>query len=156
LEMRLGSIVLAFVAGAGPAMAQDAGPAFAFALPEGVGDVAAWETVSGEFETETMRGAYRFYVNPVRAAMYQVMRYRVELVGAAGVSARARGSAERVAFVRRPGAREPLACWERQAPGVTPAWRRIGAETEEYRREMTVLMQVLAVHRMARETQSSP
>ena len=155
--MRLRVVALVFVAWTSPAVAQSEDPSFAPLLPEGItGDVAGWEIVSGEFETATARGAYRFYVNPARTAMYQLMRYRVEFVGATHVSARARGSAERVAFVRHPGVREPIACWEKQMPGVTPAWRRIGSATEEYKLEMQVLMYVLGVHRAARAEQGSP
>lgn len=138
---------------AAPALTQGAEPDFARVLPEGVADVTGWEVVTGEFETATMRGAYQFHVNPSRAAMYQLMRYRVEIVPA-NASTRKRRSAERVAFVRRPGVREPIACWERQAPGAVPAWRRIGEGTDEHKIEMVILMQVLAVHGRARREQA--
>jgi hypothetical protein len=82
--------------------------------------------------------------------MYQLMRYRVQLPEATTDGKRQRGAAERVAFVRQPGAREPMLFWELEPPGVTPAWRAIGAGTDEYRREIGVLMIVLAVHRAAR------
>ena len=42
--------------------------------------MSGWEMVSGEFETAAGRGAYVFHVNPQRQAIYQVMRYRVELL----------------------------------------------------------------------------
>jgi hypothetical protein len=143
------------VACAVPASAQVAAGSFAPVLPEGVGDVAGWEVVTGEFATRTARGAYLFYVNPDRPALYQLMRYRVELLDAAGAPARGRVVAERVAFVRRPSVREPIICWEKQAPGVTPAWRRLDAGTDEYKTEMFVLLSVIAVHRAAREAESS-
>lgn len=141
---------------AGTAVARGEGPAPAFAplLPEGVGDVTGWEVVTGEFETRVARGAYRFYVNPARAAMYQLMRYRVELLDPAGAPRRT--DAERVVFVRRPGVREPIACWEKQPEGASAAWREVAAGTDEYRVEMGVLMQVLAVHRAARAGQTAP
>jgi hypothetical protein len=152
VRLRLAALLLL----AGPVLAHGQGwdAAFALVLPEGVGDVTGWQSVTGDFETEAARGAYRFYVNPARAAMYQLMRYRVELLGPAGAPRRT--DAERVAFVRRPGVREPIACWEKQPEGASPAWREIAAGTEEYRVEMGVLMQVLAVHRAARAATTPP
>jgi hypothetical protein len=118
-----------------------------------VGDVSRWEIITGDFEARRMRGAYRFYVNPSRQAMYQLMRYRVELLGRGGEETRG-GSAERVAFVRRPGTREPMLLWARSAGGAEPAWRPIGPDTDEYRVEIGVLMRVLAVHRAVRAAQA--
>ena len=66
-------------------------------------DVSGWEMVSGEFEMPAARGAYRFHVNPRRQALYQVMRYRVELLAPSNGPERRRRSSERLAFVRRPG-----------------------------------------------------
>jgi hypothetical protein len=147
------ALLLALVA---LAAGQDTDPGFAPVLPEGVGKVTGWQIVTGDFETATARGAYRFYVNPARAGMYQLMRYRVEVRGAAGAAGRERGSAERVAFIRRPGVREPMACWERQPAGASSAWRELQAGTEEYKFEMGMLIQVLGVHRAARAAESAP
>jgi hypothetical protein len=136
------------LAGAARAAPADGFALFAPTLPESVGDVSLWAIESGEFETETARGAYRFYVNPQRLAMYQLMRYRVELRVATSPEEQRRGVAERVAFIRRPGMREPMACWER-LPGDATTWREISAGTAEYQLEMSVLMRVLAAHRSA-------
>jgi hypothetical protein len=125
---------------------------FAAVLPEGVTDVSGWEIVSGEFETTAARGAYRFHVNPRRQALYQVMRYRVELLAPSTDLQRGRRLNERLAFVRSPGAAEPLRCWEREPAGTVPPWRELEASTDEYRLEMALLMQVLAVHRAAHAT----
>ena len=134
----------------GPALASSQDVAtFAVVLPEGVADVGGWEIVSGEFETTTARGAYRFHVNPRRQALYQVMRYRVELLTPSTSLQRGRGLGERLAFVRRPGTAEPLKCWERKPAGTVPPWRELEAGTDEYKLEMALLMQVLAVHRAA-------
>ncbi len=121
---------------------------FARDLPAVIGDVSGWETIVGDFETDAARGSYLFYVNPRRQAVYQLMRYRVELLDAG--SARQRGSAERVVFVRRPGSREPLLCWRHEPPGTVPEWRQLQAGSDEYKLEMATLMQVLAVHRAIR------
>jgi hypothetical protein len=141
------------LAGAARAGAADPSALFAATLPENIGDVSRWEIESGHFESRTERGAYRFYVNPQRLAMYQLMRYRVELRVATSLEERRRGGAERVAFIRRPGVREPMVCWER-LPGEVTAWRELSASTEEYQLEMNVLMRVLAAHRAAHAASS--
>jgi hypothetical protein len=134
------------LAGAARAGAADGSALFAPTLPDSVGDVSRWAIESGQLESQTESGAYRLYVNPQRLAMYQLMRYRVELRVATSPEEQRRGSAERVAFIRRPGVREPMVCWER-LPGEVTAWRMLTANTAEYRLEMSVLMRVLAAHR---------
>ncbi len=129
------------LAAAGPTRAAD----FAPTMPEGVADVSGWELVSGDFDTPGFRGDYRFYVNPQRQALYQVMRYHTSTSGGTG---EALGS-ERVAFVRRPGVREPMLCWERQPAGATLQWRVLEPGTPEYLAEMRTLMRVIAMHRTA-------
>ena len=79
------------------------------------------------------------------------MRYRVELLGATSPQEQRRGVAERVAFIRRPGVREPMDCWMR-LPGDATEWREVAAGTDEYLLEMGVLMRVLAAHRAAQAT----
>jgi hypothetical protein len=153
MRSRWASALLLALAVPAAASGPDAEPVFAPSLPDGVGSLAGWEIVAGDFESKDARGSYRFYVNPARGALYQLMRYRVELRGPAGAAQPDRGGAERVAFVRRPGVREPMACWERQPAGSTPAWRELAAGTAEYNAEMGVLIQVLAVHRAARAAQ---
>lgn len=128
---------------------------YATTLPAPVGDVSSWSIVTGEFETSGERGSYLFYVNPTRGALYQLMRYRVELRQAESAEERQRGTAERVAFIPRPGVREPMLCWERLA-GTAPVWRAVAAGTAAYVLEMQVLMRVLAVHRAAQLPPSTP
>jgi hypothetical protein len=140
--------------GSARASAQDVTPPFAAVMPDGVDDVTGWEIVSGAFETPVARGAYRFHVNPRRQAIYQVMRYRVELLAPTTTLQRDRRSGERLAFVRRPGVAEPLRCWEREPAGTVPPWRELAAGTDEYKLEMAMLMQVLAVHRASRATEA--
>jgi hypothetical protein len=137
------------LAGAAAVAAAEDAVTFAATLPAAVGDVSRWEVVTGSFETETARGSYLFYVNPARGALYQLMRYKVELRTASSDDERNRGSAERVAFVARPGLPEPMLCWERIG-GREPAWKTVVAGTAAYKLEMNTLMQVLAVHRAAR------
>jgi hypothetical protein len=143
--------VALLVAVGAPAAGAEEPDGFAATLPVAVGDVSSWLIVTGSFESAAAHGSYRLYVNPARSAIYQLMRYRIELVGGATELERRRGSAERVAFIPRPGAHQPMLCWERTS-GAEPAWRAIAPATPEYRLEMGVLMRMLAVHRAARET----
>jgi hypothetical protein len=152
--MRLWPLFLLLPLAGVPAGAQDIAASFAAILPDGVADVRGWEVVSGEFETPRARGSYLFYVNPRRQALYQLMRYRVELLAPSPGLEQRRGSRERVAFIRAPGALEPMRCWEHEAAGTVPPWRELVAGTDEYRLEMSLLMQVLAVHRTARVSRS--
>jgi len=115
-------------------------------LPAGVGDVSSWAVVSGDFETSRAKGAYRFYVSPKRQAMYQLMRYDIQILLPENDLERGRLSGERLVFAARPGTREPLLCWKRDtAPGPV-VWRPVPAGTDAYRLEMVTLIQVLAVH----------
>jgi hypothetical protein len=147
--MRLALTTCVLLALVAPVCVPSEDDTFAPVLPDGVGDVSGWTVVSGDFETATERGHYRLYVNPARAAMYQLMRYRVEVLAPVEAAAQRRGDAERVVFVRRPGVREPVACWERREPGSTTEWRQLVPGSVEYLVEMGVLMHVLAVHRAA-------
>jgi len=129
--------------------AQERAAGFAPSLPRDVGDVSRWEIVTGDFDVPQMRGSYRFYVNPSRQAMYQLMRYRVELLRQRS-DAYQRASGERVAFVRHPGTRERMLIWTRAATEGGPSWRLVVADTDEYKIELSVLMGVLALHRAVR------
>jgi hypothetical protein len=129
--------------------AEDGGAGFAPTLPRGVADVTGWETVTGRVDTAQVRGVFVFYVNPSFGAMYQVMRYDVQLLAPTNVLEEHRASTERVVYVRHPGLREPLRCWAAASPGTTPAWREIAAGTDEYRMEMYTLMRVLALQHEA-------
>src|SRR5262249_40615898 len=120
-----------------------------------VGDVSGWEVITGSFETDMARGSYLLYVNPARSGLYQLMRYRVELRTPATPEERNRGAGERVAFIPRPGVREPVLCWERLA-GDAPPWREVAPGTAEYFMEMSVLIRVLAVHWAARTATPPP
>jgi hypothetical protein len=125
----------------------EGGAGFAPTLPPGIVDVSGWETVAGHVDGAQLRGGFLFYVNPSLAGIYQVMRYRVQLLAPTGDLEEHRASTERVAYVRHPGLREPLLCWAAAPPGVDPSWRTIAPGSDEYRMEMLTLIRVLALHR---------
>jgi hypothetical protein len=152
--MRRALVLLVLVLGAGEAPSGDVEPTlpleggrFSAALPAAVGDVSAWTVVSGEFETARVRGAYRFYVSPARQAMYQLMRYDVQLLDPRSDLERDRPLGERVVFAAAPGTRAPMMCWATgHGPGAG-VWQPVRAGTDAYRLEMMTLIQVLAIHR---------
>jgi hypothetical protein len=151
--MRPRLVAALLLVGALRAAAQGGTGDFAPTLPEGIGDVSRWQLVAGDFDTRRARGEYRFYVNPSRPAMYQLMRYRVQILEGATDEEQQRGGVERVAFIRQPGVREPMALWERGRTGRDPAWLEIAAGTNAYRLEMGVLMRVLGAHSAASPTE---
>jgi hypothetical protein len=153
--MRTWTLLFLLLLGTVPASsARDGLVPFASVLPPDVVDVSGWEIITGEFETARARGAYRFYVNPKLQGIYQLMRYQIQLLMPASPAESSRSSAERVVFVRQPGSREPLLCWEREPPGVTPAWRAVRPGTDEYQLEMSMVIRVLEVHQVTRKSQT--
>lgn len=151
--MRPRLLAALLIVGALRAAAQGGTGNFAATLPEGIGDTSRWQLVAGDFDTRRARGEYRFYVNPSRPAMFQLMRYRVQLLEGATDEEQRRGGAERVAFIRQPGVREPMALWERGRAGAGPAWLEIAAGTNAYRLEMGVLIRVLGAQGAARHAE---
>ena len=132
---------LVLLGAAGSAEAPEPDPAFARQLPAEVGDVSTFETVSGAVTSASVSGRYRFYVNPLFQALYQVMRYRVRFT----VDGEA-APTEKVVWNRRPGQREPLVVWARVATEEPVRWRSITPGTDEYLIEMGRLMQILSAH----------
>jgi hypothetical protein len=112
-------------------------------LPAEFPDMSRWELVSGAIQTEHMDLVLRFYVNPERRGLYQVMHYRIRTIGA-GVSA---PSAERLIWNEYPGKR-PLRCFafEQEVAPDPGHWREITTGTE-YDDEMTRARTVLVTHR---------
>lgn len=136
------SLVITCLAFGALALTRQAGTVFPPGLPVEVGDVSTWQVVGGDLDLPALHGGYRFYVNPSRQALYQLMRYRA-------TNRSAPLGPERVAFVRNPGSREPMLCWERQAIGTIPEWRPLVPGTQEYVDAMRTLMRVIAFHRAA-------
>lgn len=144
-------------AGAAAVLALATGPLAAMApfsaeLPRGVPAAAhGWELISGdlEFENPRLSVQYEFYVNPVRPAIYEVVRYRVVELGP-------------VAEYRRYAPTEKLQ-WDRDGRDLRRyecvpasrggcAWREMEKGGEEYLREVPVLLWLYGIHRrVARE-----
>ena len=117
--------------------------------PRQIVDVTGWETIVGELETPTARGAYVFAWPGDHQAIYQVMRYRVELLSPATEGQRngRAPSALRLSASQGPVSR---CCVGADPTGAAPAWRALVAGSDEYKLEMAMLIQVIGVHRAAR------
>jgi hypothetical protein len=129
-RLRLG--LLLFTVSAGTAQASD----FSRQPPEPITGFAEWPSISGEVQTTELSFGYRFYVNPERPALYQVMRYRLRLHGEGAAST------EKFLWVERPGERVPIRCFELPL-GQGAVWREMRPGTSEYAREMHTLIAVL-------------
>ncbi len=100
-----------------------------------------WERVNGEAATARADVVYEFYVEPSRAGLYTVTRYRLALREA---DAGTRLVSEK--YIWNVGRGQPLRCFELLQSG---AWRALAHGSEEYRAEMMTAMSVYALHRRA-------
>lgn len=139
-------LVVALAVSAGLLAAAEA--PLALRIPAGVPDGAAlgWEKVSGEVETRTERVRYEFYVNPVRAAIYEVARYRMVRLSEREGGPHASAETEKLVWNARPGTGQVPLCFALQGDGV---WKALLPGTAAYRGEMGTAMQVFGLHRSA-------
>jgi len=103
--------------------------------PHPIAGFANYEVFQGEVASPRLKAGYRFYVDPSRAALFTVMRYRVRAMGAEATPT------EKFVWNERPGV--PLRCFEWTEAGEGGAWRELGAGGADYLREMATLRQVL-------------
>jgi hypothetical protein len=99
---------------------------------------ADFEVLGGELVSPQLRAGYRFYVDPARAGLYTVMRYRLRSSGG--------GEPPREKFVwnERPGLPVPLRCFEWVEAVGGGSWRELDAGSAAYEREMQTLRLVLS------------
>jgi hypothetical protein len=123
--------------------------AFAPALPEempSASTLATWEKIEGDVETTDSAVSYRFYVNPIRPALYELTRYRLTLTvqGADGSSER-RTQTEKVLWNAEPERKKPILLYELR----DGSWRKLEHGTPEYILEMGTAIHVYSMHRQA-------
>ena len=70
-ELSLGVFLLA-VGAAAPPLA-----GFTTELPAALEDISGWQRIAGDADTSEVTARYLLYVNPLRGALYQVIRYRM-------------------------------------------------------------------------------
>lgn len=120
-------------------------------LPAAIPDMSGWEVVTGEIDNARMQANYRFYVNPEREALYQVIHYRVRLFGPTAEAGRRYPPTEKLVWNEKPG-RAHLRCFERVPAGSGRGvrWAERAHGTPDYLDEMGMVVQILALHRQAR------
>jgi hypothetical protein len=117
--------------------------------------LATWERAAGEAEDGEHVFVYELYVNPARPGLYEVTRFRVDrLAGSAPERKRRPVDTEKLLWNARPGAREPLVCYERVEHRSwrtlwlrRSTWRRLSPGTAEYRAAMFTALRVYGLHR---------
>jgi hypothetical protein len=110
-------------------------------FPPGVPDASAlrWERITGDVSTAEEAASYEFYVNPVRKAIYEVVRFRFTWHGTE--------RAETVVWNPPPAVGRAPVCFVHDSNG---GWRALKAGTPEYRDELLTVIRVYALHRNAR------
>jgi hypothetical protein len=93
--------------------------------------LARWELIQGSGDSGGQRVAYRFYVEPARAALYRVTQYRLLL------------ETEKLLWNGQPGRGQPLELYELLSQG----WTRMDSGTERYRAEMATAIRIYQLHR---------
>jgi hypothetical protein len=111
---------------------------FAAPPPQLIGGFAGFEMLGGELASPRLKAGYRFYVDPRRAALFTVMRYRLR------PSEHAESPTEKFVWNERPGERAPLRCFEWVEAMRGGAWREMPAGGAAYQSEMSTLLLVLA------------
>jgi hypothetical protein len=119
---------------------------FTVPLPEGMPSLAAWERVAGDIVVgdPAMRVQYEFYVNPERPALYELIRYRVSR--ADGAITDEHPGFEKLQWQAGTNDFRRFEC--DPAPGRAGCrWRRMRQGTDEFAREVPVILWLYGVHR---------
>jgi len=110
---------------------------FAAEPPLPIARFAAFEVFGGELHSPRLRAGYRFYVDPARAALFSVMRYRLRSNGTGVLPT------EKFVWNERPGQGVTLRCFEWVEAGGGGSWRELSAGSAAYGQEMQTLRMVL-------------
>ena len=123
--------------------------AFARKLPAGVPSVSSWERITGEahFGNPPLSVWYEFYVNPERAGLYQVVRYRIRTARPDDdyrATERLQWHLSGTKTLRRFECREIRAYLGEATPCE---WTELLPDSAEYRRETPVILWLYGLHR---------
>jgi hypothetical protein len=126
--------------------------ALSLKLPDTLPDVSDWQDINGEFTLPRVEARYDFYVNPVRGAIYQMMHYRVRFLKPVFKAEWSYPPSDKLVWNDRPGEHIPLRMFERleATPEAAARWRELPQDSAEYKTELLVGAQLLAVHRAIR------
>jgi hypothetical protein len=115
-----------------------AGADFVALPPHPIAGFATYEVFQGELASSRLKAGYRFYVDPARAALFTVMRYRLRATGGESMPT------EKFVWNERPGQGVALRCFEWIESAEGSAWRELAAGGVDYQREMSTLRLVLS------------
>ena len=116
-------------------------------VPSVVPSVEGWETFSGEVEfgrPARVAVQYEFFVNPARPVIYEVVRYRVTLLGAGGEPDSV--SNEKLQWDRNGRDLRRFECVGNEPAVGGCTWREMATGGDEFIREVPVLLQMYAAH----------
>lgn len=122
------------------------GRQFTRTLPEEMPSLEGWEKITGEAELDNPRMAvhYEFYVNPGHRALYEVVRYRIELEG----SVAGEDGYQPTERLQWQAGEKILRRFECQEGAEGPChWREIEVGSLEYDRETGVILWLYGLHR---------
>ena len=122
---------------------------FTAPLPEGMPSLQSWERVAGDAVVgqPRLRVQYEFYVNPERPAIYELIRYRVSL--ADGSASDEHPGLEKLQW--NPGANDfhRFECGPAPSAAAPCRWRRMARGSDEFMREVPVILWLYGVHRQS-------
>ena len=120
---------------------------FSKEVPRGVPSVKGWMQISGDVEFGEPRVAvrYQFFVNPARPAAYEVVRYRVTPLGAAGSVPPAPGN-EKLQWDRDGRDLRRFECVASVAADGGCAWKEMDKGGAAYRTEVGLLIPLYNAH----------
>ena len=134
-------------------VAPPASPApFTRHLPKGVPDGAGWLRIAGNIEVDSPPVAvqYEFFVNPVRPALYEVVRYRVTQKDPLRTDGRY-DAAERLQWHHEARDMRRWQCVADPAPGASCRWNEVAHGSTDYIREARVLLWLYGLHQRAED-----
>jgi hypothetical protein len=123
-----------------------AGAPFTAPLPDGLPSLQTWERIAGDavVDDPALHVEYEFYVNPERPALYELIRYRVSR--ADGTITDQHPGLEKLQWQAGERDFRRFECFP--APGsVGCRWRRMRQGSDEFTREVSVILWLYGVHR---------
>lgn len=118
--------------------------------PQSIVGFATFQMFAGELASPRLNAGYRFYVDPARAALFTVMRYRVRNRGSGDAPT------EKFVWNERPGQGVPLRCFEWIEASSGGAWQEMDPRSVAYSSEMKTLILVLAEQNRAYRREMEP
>lgn len=123
-------------------------PRFSLLVPDAVPSVRGWERITADFGVDDppTRVEYELYVNPARPATYEIVRYRIT-ERADTPAARHYAGTEKLQWDRDGRDVRRYECVPRGAADPRPCqWREMAKASEEYAREVPVMLWLYGLH----------